>query len=164
MCYSEPKLINKNAGSIFSMNDTVIQCMSYFASCCSRGVLQRLPSGNLSPCFRQSVWVHYKYLSSRFILIIIISFLLFMLLYFVVGYALAFASILYRVWRARYNFSHDQLVLTCGSDSRVLLHGAQSISSSPITETGKNEECSSSGSSSNNIESHVQEYEEHIDK
>ncbi len=36
-----------------------------------------------------------------------------------------------RVWRVRYNSFHDQLVLTSGSDSRVVLHALPSISSEP---------------------------------
>jgi WD40 repeat protein len=35
------------------------------------------------------------------------------------------------VWRVRFNTFHDQLVLTSGSDSRVLLHSLPSISSEP---------------------------------
>lgn len=36
-----------------------------------------------------------------------------------------------RVWRVRYNSFHDQLFLTAGSDSRVLLHCLPTISSEP---------------------------------
>lgn len=33
------------------------------------------------------------------------------------------------MWRVRYNAFHDQLLLTAGSDSRVLLHCLPTISS-----------------------------------
>jgi len=36
-----------------------------------------------------------------------------------------------RVWRIRYNSFHDQLVITSGSDSRVILHAVPSVSSEP---------------------------------
>ena len=38
----------------------------------------------------------------------------------------------YRVWSVRYNHSHDQLVLTGSSDSRVILSNMVSISSEPF--------------------------------
>lgn len=38
------------------------------------------------------------------------------------------------VWRVRYNPFHDQLLLTAGSDSRVLLHGISTISSESKTD------------------------------
>jgi hypothetical protein len=44
---------------------------------------------------------------------------------------LKFNIIMSRVWRVRYNSFHDQLVLTSGSDSRVVLHALPSISSEP---------------------------------
>ena len=37
-----------------------------------------------------------------------------------------------RVWSVRYNHSHDQLVLTGSSDSRVILSNMVSISSEPF--------------------------------
>lgn len=37
-----------------------------------------------------------------------------------------------RVWNVRYNHSHDQLVLTGSSDSRVILSNMVSISSEPF--------------------------------
>ena len=37
-----------------------------------------------------------------------------------------------RVWSVRYNHSHDQLVLTGSSDSRVILSNMASISSEPF--------------------------------
>lgn len=37
-----------------------------------------------------------------------------------------------RVWNVRYNHSHDQLVLTASSDSRVILSNMASISSEPF--------------------------------
>lgn len=37
-----------------------------------------------------------------------------------------------RVWQVRYNVFHDQLVLTAGSDARVVLTSASSLSSEPF--------------------------------
>lgn len=37
-----------------------------------------------------------------------------------------------RVWNVRYNHSHDQLILTGSSDSRVILSNMVSISSEPF--------------------------------
>lgn len=37
-----------------------------------------------------------------------------------------------RVWSVRYNHSHDQLVLTASSDSRLILSNMVSISSEPF--------------------------------
>ena len=37
----------------------------------------------------------------------------------------------YRVWSVRYNHFHDQLVLSAGSDSHVVLHNVVSLSSDP---------------------------------
>ncbi len=37
-----------------------------------------------------------------------------------------------RVWQVRYNVFHDQLVLTAGSDARVVLTSAASLSSEPF--------------------------------
>lgn len=42
------------------------------------------------------------------------------------------ASLPPRVWNVRYNHSHDQLVLTGSSDSRVILTNMVSISSEPF--------------------------------
>lgn len=38
----------------------------------------------------------------------------------------------FRVWNVRYNHSHDQLILTGSSDSRVILSNMVSISSEPF--------------------------------
>lgn len=38
----------------------------------------------------------------------------------------------FRVWSVRYNHSHDQLVLTGSSDSRLILSNMVSISSEPF--------------------------------
>ena len=38
----------------------------------------------------------------------------------------------FRVWQVRYNVFHDQLILTAGSDARVVLTSAASISSEPF--------------------------------
>lgn len=38
----------------------------------------------------------------------------------------------FRVWSVRYNHSHDQLLLTGSSDSRVILSNMVSISSEPF--------------------------------
>jgi hypothetical protein len=37
-----------------------------------------------------------------------------------------------RVWSVRYNAFHDQLLLTCSSDSRVVLNSIPSLSSEPF--------------------------------
>ena len=37
-----------------------------------------------------------------------------------------------RVWCARYNTFHDQLVLTCSSDNKVVLSSVSSLSSEPF--------------------------------
>lgn len=37
-----------------------------------------------------------------------------------------------RVWQVRYNVFHDQLVLSAGSDARVVLTSAASLSSEPF--------------------------------
>ena len=39
---------------------------------------------------------------------------------------------IFRVWQVRYNVFHDQLVLTSGSDARVVLTSAASLSSEPF--------------------------------
>jgi hypothetical protein len=41
-------------------------------------------------------------------------------------------SLLRQVWQVRYNVFHDQLVLTAGSDARVVLTSAASLSSEPF--------------------------------
>lgn len=37
-----------------------------------------------------------------------------------------------RVWSVRYNPFHDQLILTCSSDNRVVLSSIPSLSSEPF--------------------------------
>lgn len=44
------------------------------------------------------------------------------------------------VWSVRYNTFHDQLLLSSGSDSRVLLHSQASLSSEPFKQTLEEEE------------------------
>uniref|UniRef100_A0ACB8GDG7 EARP-interacting protein n=1 Tax=Sphaerodactylus townsendi TaxID=933632 RepID=A0ACB8GDG7_9SAUR len=46
------------------------------------------------------------------------------------------------VWNVRYNHSHDQLVLTASSDSRVILSNMVSISSEPFGHLVDDEELS----------------------
>lgn len=41
-------------------------------------------------------------------------------------------SLSVRVWQVRYNVFHDQLVLTSGSDARVVLASVASLSSEPF--------------------------------
>ena len=43
-----------------------------------------------------------------------------------------FSFLFFRVWQVRYNVFHDQLVLTAGSDARVVLTSAASLSSEPF--------------------------------
>lgn len=47
-----------------------------------------------------------------------------------------------RVWSVRYNHSHDQLVLTASSDSRLILSNMVSISSEPFGHLVDDEELS----------------------
>ena len=47
-------------------------------------------------------------------------------------HGLLFFLIYRRVWNVRYNHSHDQLILTGSSDSRVILSNMVSISSEPF--------------------------------
>lgn len=47
-----------------------------------------------------------------------------------------------RVWSVRYNHSHDQLVLTASSDSRLILSNMLSISSEPFGHLVDDEELS----------------------
>lgn len=47
-----------------------------------------------------------------------------------------------RVWSVRYNHSHDQLVLTASSDSRLILSNMVSISSEPFGHLVDEEELS----------------------
>ncbi len=49
---------------------------------------------------------------------------------FMLFVSLCFAS--KRTWQVRYNAFHDQLVLTAGSDARVVLSSAASLSSEPF--------------------------------
>ena len=48
----------------------------------------------------------------------------------------------HRVWSVRYNHSHDQLVLTASSDSRLILSNMVSISSEPFGQLVDDEELS----------------------
>ena len=42
---------------------------------------------------------------------------------------------MFRVWSVRYNSFHDQLLLTCSSDNRVVLSSIPSLSSEPYRTT-----------------------------
>lgn len=55
---------------------------------------------------------------------------------------LAFSVFFPRVWSVRYNHSHDQLVLTASSDSRLILSNMVSISSEPFGHLVDEEELS----------------------
>ena len=46
------------------------------------------------------------------------------------------------MWSVRYNHSHDQLVLTASSDSRLILSNMVSISSEPFGQLVDDEELS----------------------
>jgi WD40 repeat protein len=45
-----------------------------------------------------------------------------------------------RVWSVRYNPFHDQLVLSCSSDNRVVLSSVPSLSSEPYKARNQNED------------------------
>lgn len=68
------------------------------------------------------------------------------------------------MWSARYNPFHDQLVLTCSSDNRVVLNSVPSLSSEPYkTSNLSDENRSSSPEKLVTPDRCVKVYEEHED-
>jgi WD40 repeat protein len=69
------------------------------------------------------------------------------------------------VWAVRYNSFHDQLVLTCSSDNRVVLSSVASLSSEPYRTTVVDEETSNSSEIKQEIHPDhiVKVYEDHED-
>jgi EARP and GARP complex-interacting protein 1 len=69
------------------------------------------------------------------------------------------------VWTVRYNSFHDQLVLTCSSDNRVVLSSVASLSSEPYRTTVVDEEMSNSSEIKQEIHPDhiVKVYEDHED-
>ncbi|XP_078480991.1 EARP-interacting protein homolog [Ciona intestinalis] len=64
------------------------------------------------------------------------------------------------VWGVRFNPFHDQLVLSCGSDSRVVLHNKASISSEPFGHLVEDEEDEETEKRKDGL---IAVYEEHED-
>ena len=73
----------------------------------------------------------------------------------------------YRVWSVRYNPFHDQLLLTCSSDNRVVLSSIPSLSSEPfktiIDDDNQIDETSSNQEQKIEPDRVVKVYEEHED-
>lgn len=73
-------------------------------------------------------WKHWK---DEFLVLLLKKYLTLMYyLPWIVSCSLCFNF--FRVWNVRYNHSHDQLILTGSSDSRVILSNMVSISSEPF--------------------------------
>lgn len=56
-----------------------------------------------------------------------------------------------RVWQVRYNVFHDQLVLTAGSDARVVLTSAASLSSEPFGKLVSDDKDNDEGEKANKL-------------
>jgi WD40 repeat protein len=90
---------------------------------------------------------------------------------FKIGYLIYQYLIISRVWGVRYNPFHDQLLLTCSSDNRVVLNSIPSISSEPyktsVLESQGEEQQQSGGYSAENrvtqVDKLVKVYEDHED-
>ncbi len=67
------------------------------------------------------------------------------------------------VWSVRYNAFHDQLVLTCSSDNRVVLSSIPSLSSEPYRSVVDEEGQESQVSATPEPDREVKVYEDHED-
>ena len=72
-----------------------------------------------------------------------------------------------RVWSVRYNPFHDQLLLTCSSDNRVVLSSIASLSSEPfkttIDDDNQTSEIANNQEQILELDRVVKVYEEHED-